>query len=230
MSKNAELGKQVHKHLVKLGLETPIVDNGLSTSDKIDKIENLMEQVMETLGLDLQDDSLAETPHRIAKMYVKEIFSGLDYENFPKCTTVENKMAAPDEFVAVKNIKVTSTCEHHFLPFIGTGSGYAGAVIAYIPKDKVIGLSKLSRLVEFFARRPQIQERLTRQIAETLKYIMDIEDVAVYMDAIHTCMTTRGVNDPGASTVTCAMSGRFLTDDNIRKEFLSLAKSSISGS
>lgn len=225
MSKNAHLGREVHKHLVSMGLETPMINNGLSTDEKIDKIEGLMEQVMNALGLDLEDDSLAETPHRIAKMYVKEIFSGLDYENFPKCTTVENKMAAEDEFVAVKNIKVTSTCEHHFLPFIGTGSGYAGAIIAYIPKEKVIGLSKLSRLVEFFARRPQIQERLTRQIAESLKYILGIEDVAVYIDAIHTCMTTRGVNDTGASTVTCAMSGKFLQDDNIRKEFLSLAKS-----
>jgi len=225
MSKNAQLGKEVHKHLVSLGLETPMKSSGLSTEQKIEKIEELMTQVMQALDLDLGDDSLAETPHRIAKMYVKEVFSGLDYNNFPKCTTVDNKMSAPDEFVAVKNIKVTSTCEHHFLPFIGTGSGYAGAIIAYIPKDTVIGLSKLSRLVEFFARRPQIQERLTRQIAETLKYILDIEDVAVYIDAIHTCMTTRGVNDPGASTVTCAMNGKFLTDDNIRKEFLSLAKS-----
>ena len=223
-STDPKLGQKVHEHLVKLNLETPIKRSGLSNKAKIEKIEGLMAQVMESLDLDLTDDSLAETPKRIAKMYVNEFFSGMDYDNFPKCTTVDNKMAAEDEFVCVRNIQLISLCEHHFLPFLGTNESYGGAVVAYIPGKKVLGLSKLHRVVEFFASRGQIQERLCNQVAEALKVICETEDVAVYMDAAHTCMSIRGAKDPTASTVTCVMGGKFLSDDNIRKEFLSIAR------
>lgn len=219
-----KLGKKVHDHLVSLGIETPMKDNGLSNSEKIEQITSHMETVLDLLGLDRQDDSLIDTPRRIAKMWVNESCAGLDYNNFPKCTTVENKMAAEGEFVAIQNIRVTSICEHHFVPFVGVNSTYGGAVVAYIPKDNVLGLSKAARVVEFFSRRPQVQERLTNQIAEALKVICETEDVAVYLNATHLCMTTRGALDPGASTVTCALGGQFLENDNIRKEFLALAK------
>lgn len=223
------LGKKVQAHLCKLGIETPMKDNGMTAPEKVEEITKHMEQVLDLLGLDRQDDSLVDTPRRIAKMWVNESCAGLDYDNFPKCTTVENKMAAEGEFVAIKNIRVTSICEHHFVPFVGTNETYGGAVIAYIPKDNVLGLSKAARIVEFFARRPQVQERLTNQVAEALKVICDTDDVAVYMDATHLCMTTRGALDPGASTTTCALGGQFLSNDNIRKEFLALAKGSFSG-
>lgn len=219
-----KLGKKVHDHLVSLGIETPMKDNGLTSDQKIQEITTHMEQVLDLLGLDRQDDSLVDTPRRIAKMWVNESCAGLDYNNFPKCTTVENKMAAEGEFVAIQNIRVTSICEHHFVPFVGVNSTYGGAVVAYIPKDNVLGLSKAARVVEFFSRRPQVQERLTNQIAEALKIICETEDVAVYLNATHLCMTTRGALDPGASTVTCALGGQFLENDNIRKEFLALAK------
>lgn len=222
---DAKLGKKVHDHLVSIGIETPMKDNGLNKDEKIQQITAHMEQVLDLLGLDRADDSLIDTPRRIAKMWVNESCAGLDYDQFPKCTTVENKMAAEGEFVAIQNIRVTSICEHHFVPFVGVNSTYGGAVVAYIPKDNVLGLSKAARVVEFFSRRPQVQERLTNQIAEALKVICETEDVAVYMNATHLCMTTRGALDPGASTVTCALGGQFLENDNIRKEFLNLAKS-----
>lgn len=220
------LGKKVHDHLVSLGIETPMINTGLTTNQKIEAITARMSDVLDLLGLDRSDDSLVDTPRRIAKMWVNESCAGLDYQNFPKCTTVLNKMSAKDEFVSVGNIRVTSICEHHFVPFVGVNPTYGGAVIAYIPKDNVLGLSKAARVVEFFARRPQVQERLTNQVAEALKVICETEDVAVFMNATHLCMTTRGALDPGASTVTCAMGGRFQSDDNIRKEFLALAKQS----
>lgn len=221
-----KLGQKVHEHLVKLGIETPMIETGLTNDQKIDQITGLMEQVLDKLGLDRKDDSLTDTPRRIAKMWVNESTAGLDYNNFPKCTTVENKMSAEDEFVSIGNIRVTSICEHHFVPFVGVNETYGGAVIAYIPKDHVLGLSKAARVVEFFSRRPQVQERLTNQVAEALKVICETEDVAVFMNATHLCMTTRGALDPGANTVTCAMGGRFQSDDNIRKEFLALARES----
>ena len=221
---DSTLGKKVQAHLCKLGIETPMKDNGLTAPEKVEEITLHMEKVLDLLGLDRQDDSLIDTPRRIAKMWVNESCAGLDYDNFPKCTTVQNKMSAKGEFVSIGNIRVTSICEHHFVPFVGVNPTYGGAVIAYIPKDNVLGLSKAARVVEFFSRRPQVQERLTNQIAEALKVICDTDDVAVYLNATHLCMTTRGALDPGASTVTCALGGQFLENDNIRKEFLALAK------
>ena len=152
----------VRRALEAKGLETPMIDNGLSNEEKRKRIKASMTEVMQTLGLDLSDDSLQDTPNRIAKMYVNEIFSGLDYHAFPKITQIENKMQI-DQPVQVSDISLTSTCEHHFVTIDGTAS------VSYIPKGTVIGLSKLNRLVAFFAQRPQVQERLTQQVMVAIK-------------------------------------------------------------
>ena len=173
-----------------------------------------MTEVVSTLGLDLNDDSLAETPHRIAKMYVQEIFSGLDYSAFPKISVIENKMGA-DEMITVDNISLTSTCEHHFVVIDGV------AKVAYIPSRNIIGLSKINRIVNFFAQRPQVQERLTRQILIALQTILETDDVAVSIKATHYCVKSRGVKDANSQTSTTALGGCF-KDANTRAEFLSI--------
>jgi GTP cyclohydrolase I len=172
---------------------------------------------MQVLGLDLNDDSLVETPKRVAKMYVNEIFWGLDYEAFPKCTTVNNKMKY-NEMVVERNVNVQSNCEHHFVVIDGL------ATVAYVPKDKVLGLSKINRIVEYFSKRPQIQERLTEQIFHTLQYILDTEDVAVLIDAQHYCVKSRGVEDTGSSTVTVRLGGGFKNHPEVRNEFYQIAR------
>ena len=213
------LGQQVHEHLVSVGVETPVTDNGLSRTEKIDKIENNFNQIMDTLGLDLTDDSLMDTPKRVAKMYVNEIFWGLDYEAFPKCTTVNNKMHY-DEMVVERNINVQSNCEHHFVVIDGL------ATVAYIPNEKVLGLSKINRIVEYFSKRPQIQERLTEQIYYALQYILGTDNIAVLIDAQHYCVKSRGVEDVGSSTITSKLGGGFRdkSDPGLRAEFLSIAR------
>jgi GTP cyclohydrolase I len=208
-----ELGIRVHEHLVKLGVETPTVHSRLSRADKIAIIETKFTDIMRTMGLDLADDSLAETPLRVAKMLVNETMWGLDWEAFPKCTTVENKMGY-DELVIEKNITVKSNCEHHFVPIVGL------AHIAYIPNKKVLGLSKLPRTVEYFARRPQIQERLTEQVFHALSYILETENIAVVINARHLCVSHRGVEDTNASTVTSKLGGAFKSDPAARAEFM----------
>jgi GTP cyclohydrolase I len=212
-----ELGRKIHEHLVKMGVETPQVENNLSRTDKIEIIEAKFKDIMQALGLDLSDDSLEETPKRVAKMYVSEIFWGLDYDAFPKCTTVDNKMHY-NEMVIERNIIVMSNCEHHFVQIDGL------ATVAYVPKKKVLGLSKINRIVEYFAKRPQIQERLTEQVFHALTYILETEDVAVMIDAKHYCVASRGVEDTGSSTVTCKLGGGFKTDPAARAEFLSIAR------
>ena len=212
-----ELGLKVHEHLVKMGVETPYEDNGIDRKIKIELIEKAFSTIMRTLGLNLSDDSLMETPNRVAKMYVNEIFWGLDYEAFPKCTTVNNKMNY-NEMVVERNVNVQSNCEHHFVVIDGV------ATVAYVPKDKVLGLSKINRIVEYFSKRPQIQERLTEQIFHTLQFILDTEDVAVMIDAQHYCVKSRGVEDTGSSTVTVRLGGGFKTDASARNEFLSIAR------
>jgi len=212
-----ELGKRVHEYLVKMGVETPTIQTMLDRKDKINEIEKSFKYIMQVLGLDLDDDSLAETPNRVAKMYVNEIFYGLDYEAFPKCTTVENKMHY-NEMVCERNVNVQSNCEHHFI----TISGFA--TVAYVPKQKVLGLSKINRIVEYFSKRPQIQERLTEQIFHTLCFILETEDVAVMIDAKHYCVAARGIEDTGSSTVTVRLGGGFKTDPAARNEFLSIAR------
>ena len=212
-----ELGLQVHEYLVKMGVETPAISNTFSRSEKIEIIERKFKDIMETLGLDLSDDSLMETPKRVAKMYVSEIFYGLDYEAFPKCTAVDNKMKY-NEMVVERNVNVQSNCEHHFVVIDGV------ATVAYVPKDKVLGLSKINRIVEYFAKRPQIQERLTEQIFHTLCFILETNDVAVLIDARHYCVASRGVEDTGSSTVSSRLGGGFKSDPAARAEFYQIAR------
>lgn len=192
---------------------TPQVENNLTHAQKKEKITALFTEIMETLGLDLTDDSLRETPHRVAKMYVDEIFYGLETEKFPKITIVENKFDY-DHAVIEINIVTNSHCEHHFVPIIGKTH------IAYIPNKKVLGLSKLNRIVDYFAKRPQIQERLTLQIHQALVNILETEDVAVVTDAMHACVKTRGVKDVTSMTRTSKLSGAFKQDTCHRAEFL----------
>ncbi|MBV2119979.1 MAG: GTP cyclohydrolase I FolE [Candidatus Thiodiazotropha sp. (ex Ctena orbiculata)] len=204
----------VRDALIEHGLETPMFDNGLSQDQKYDRIRDLMSDVMQTLGLDLTDDSLTETPHRIAKMYIHEIFSGLDYSHFPKITLIENKMGS-DEMISVGEIDLTSTCEHHFITIDGK------VKVAYLPSASLIGLSKINRIVRFFAQRPQVQERLTRQILVALQTLLDTEDVAVMIEATHYCVKARGVMDSNSFTTTKALGGCFKQDAAVRAEFLS---------
>ena len=203
----------VRNTLIQQGLETPMIDTGLNPEEKYQRIKELMSDVVSTLGLDLSDDSLAETPHRIAKMYVHEIFSGLDYSEFPKLSVIDNKMGA-NEMVKVRDIDLTSTCEHHFITIDGV------AKVAYIPKDKIIGLSKINRVVRFFGRRPQVQERLTRQILVALQALLKTDDVAVSIDATHYCVKSRGVQDSNSQTSTTALGGCFKENIHTRAEFL----------
>lgn len=211
------LGRKVHEHLVSKGLETPTIESSLHVDSeiKITEIEKSFTHIMEVLGLDLRDDSLNETPKRVAKMFVKELFWGLDYDHFPKCTAVENKMNYQDSFVLERSITSHSSCEHHFVTIDGL------ATVAYIPKNKVLGLSKLNRIVQYFSKRPQIQERLTEQIAETIAFVAECDDVAVYIDAVHYCVKSRGIQDVNSATVTIATRGRFsVVGSPLRNEFL----------
>ena len=174
----------------------------LSDEEKMEVIKEHFGKIMETLGLDLTDDSLSNTPQRVAKMFVKEVFSGLDERNFPAITTFDNNYGY-SEMLVEKNINLHSFCEHHFLPIIGK------AHVAYFPGKKVVGLSKLNRLVEYYAKRPQVQERLTMQIAQGMQEVLGTEDVAVYIEADHQCVAARGVEDTESSTVTSYYGGRF---------------------
>lgn len=203
----------VRNTLIEHGLETPMIDTGLNSRQKYERIKGLMAEVVGTLGLDLSDDSLAETPHRIAKMYVHEIFSGLDYSRFPKLSLIDNKMGA-NEMVKIRGIDLTSTCEHHFVTIDGA------AKVAYIPGDKIIGLSKINRIVRFFGQRPQVQERLTRQILVALQALLETVDVAVSIDATHYCVKSRGVMDSNSQTSTTALGGCFKENIHTRAEFL----------
>ena len=210
-----ELGLEIHKHLVKCGVETPVVESKLSRTEKIDIIRDKFTDIMNVMGLDLNDDSLMDTPNRVAKMYINEIFWGLDYEAFPKCTAVENKMEY-ESMVIERNINVQSNCEHHFVVIDGV------VTVAYIPNKKVLGLSKLNRIVEYFAKRPQIQERLTEQVYYALQYILDTDNIAVVIDAQHYCVKSRGVEDVGSSTITSKLGGGFKTDPALRHEFMNM--------
>lgn len=201
-------------------VDTPLKDDAfaMNDSDKIDLIADKFAEIMDTLGLDLNDDSLKGTPYRVAKMFVQEIFHGLDPANKPNMSLFENKYQY-DKFIIEKDITVKSTCEHHFLPIVGK------AHVGYISQGKVIGLSKINRIVDYYARRPQVQERMTRQILEELKTTLDTEDVIVIVDAKHFCVTTRGIQDDISSTITLDYSGAF-DDKKTRMEFLSLVQQS----
>lgn len=204
---------KVRQALTEHGLETPLKDNGLSDEEKRARIAQCMATMMETLGLDLSDDSLIKTPKRVGKLFVDEIFSGLDYSKFPDITVIENKMQV-DEMIKVKDISFTSTCEHHFMVIDGM------AKVAYMPKTKIIGLSKINRIVRFFAQRPQVQERLTQQILVALQTLLDTQNVAVTITATHYCVKARGVQDPTSSTTTTALGGHFKNNPSSRHEFL----------
>jgi GTP cyclohydrolase IA len=195
-------------------VDTPLRADAFEMSDeeKMAKIEYHFREIMETMGLDLSDDSLKGTPKRVAKMYIKEIFSGLDPKNMPKVALFDNKYQY-NEMLVEKDITFFSNCEHHFVPIIGK------AHVAYISSGKVIGLSKLNRIVQHFAKRPQVQERLTMQIAKELQKILQTDDVAVYIDAKHLCVSSRGVQDVNSATVTSYYGGKFQTDQK-RQEFL----------
>ena len=224
MKNNPALGKAVHERLFAMGIETPMLkarpmvpsQKEANEQARQHDIEMHVGAILGLLNLDLDDDSLNETPKRVAKMFMREIFSGLDYDNFPKATVIENKMGA-DEMVIERNITLNSTCEHHLLPIIGK------AHIAYIPGAKVLGLSKMNRIAQFFAARPQVQERLTLQIHAALCFILETEDVAVIIEAEHACVKTRGVEDACSDTVTSKVSGAF-QNPSTRHEFITLTR------
>jgi len=210
ISPEAEL---VRNALLARGLETPLIPNGLNRDEKYQRIAAAFAEITQTLGLDMTDDSLSETPHRVAKMYVDEIFSGLDYSHFPKISVIANKMQV-EEMVQIDNIDLVSTCEHHFVTIDGS------ARVAYIPGDTIIGLSKINRIVRFFAQRPQVQERLTQQIQVALQTLLGTEDVAITINAVHYCVKSRGVMDSNSSTRTTALGGAFKNNPATRSEFM----------
>ncbi|MBE7692964.1 GTP cyclohydrolase I FolE [Tenacibaculum finnmarkense] len=202
--------EEIGDNHLSIGIDTPMTPDAFLMSDKEkkQKIAMLFKEIMQTMGLDLNDDSLKGTPNRVAKMYIDEIFSGLNPENKPKIALFDNKYQY-NQMLVEKDITFYSNCEHHFVPIIGK------AHIAYISSGKVIGLSKLNRIVQYYAKRPQVQERLTNQIATDLKQILDTENVAVIIDAKHLCVSSRGVEDNASSTLTCYYGGVFNTSEKI---------------
>lgn len=210
-NKDPQLGKNVGKLLRSLNIESPI---GLVTNQNTTSIAQLT-HILSSLGLNVQDASIKDTPRRVIKMYQEELFYGLNYDNFPAVSHF-NIGDASDNIVIERNVQIHSVCEHHLIPFIGV------AHIAYIPNKKVVGLSKLNRITDFFARRPQVQERLTAQIKAALEYILDTQDVAVIISAEHMCVKLRGIKDQNSSTITSAMGGRFMTKKALRAELLTL--------
>lgn len=213
-SDHSDVDFEIGEQHVGTSMDTPMKPDAFAISDeeKMNRITNHFAEIMDILGLDLEDDSLSGTPRRVAKMFVKEIFHGLNPKNRPSISLFENKFRYRQMLVE-KDITVKSFCEHHFLPI------YGRAHIAYIANGKVVGLSKLNRIVDYYARRPQVQERLTMQIAEELKRVLNTEDVAVYIDAKHMCVQARGIEHEHCSTVTTEYCGKFL-NENIRAEFL----------
>jgi GTP cyclohydrolase I len=215
MRNDLSLGLKVRDYLIQKGVETPM--KKYNDDNKKEGIEHHFRKIMELLELDLSDDSLIDTPKRVAKMYIDEIFYGLDYSNFPKVSVVENKMGY-NEMVVERNVNIQSNCEHHFV--VIDGLGYIG----YIPNNKVIGLSKINRIAEFFSKRPQIQERLTEQIFYALSYILETENIAVLIQANHYCVKSRGIKDVNSDTITSKLGGVFKDDVNARKEFFDIIK------
>jgi GTP cyclohydrolase I len=210
--KDPVLGHSVQERLLNSGINSPYLPNKLTKHEKIEIISNHFREIMLTLGLDLSDDSLQGTPTRVAKMYVREIFEGLEVDQFPACAAVENKMGY-DAMILHCNIQLQSFCEHHFVPFVGK------AHIAYIPSGKVLGLSKMNRVVRYFSTRPQIQERLTEQIWQAMSLIVETKTVGVVLEAKHFCVQCRGVEDINSITKTNKLGGYFRNDPKTRQEF-----------
>lgn len=206
--------EEIGNEHISTGIETPMKPDAFVESDetKMKKIEFHFKEIMETLGLDLTDDSLKGTPERVAKMYIKEIFSGLNPDNKPKIALFENKYQY-NQMLVEKDITFYSNCEHHFVPIFGK------AHVAYISNGKVIGLSKLNRIVQYYSKRPQVQERLTMQIAKELQQVLQTDDVAVLIDAKHLCVSSRGVQDINSATVSSFYGGKF-AEENTKLEFL----------
>ena len=216
MKTDRKLGYAVKKYLIKKGVETPIVDVKLGRDEKIDLIRANMRTIIEVLGLDTTDDSIKDTAARVGKMYVDELCAGMDYERFPAVTRFDNKMGY-NQMVLQKDITFHSMCEHHFVNFHGL------AQVGYIPNGKVVGLSKLNRIVNFFARRPQVQERLNEQIFYALEYILDTSDIAVLLQAEHLCVKSRGIHDQNSGMTTSKLGGGFYDIAKLRNEFMVLA-------
>ncbi|MGB0431982.1 MAG: GTP cyclohydrolase I FolE [Bacteroidia bacterium] len=195
-------------------IETPLREDAFELDEelKVELIQKKFEEIMQVLGLDMNDDSLKDTPKRVAKMFVKEIFKGLSPENKPSVSLFDNKYQYKQMLVE-RDVNVSSTCEHHFLPI------YGKAHVAYMSTGKVIGLSKINRIVEYYSKRPQVQERLTIQVANELKQVLETDDVAVMIDASHMCVASRGIQDVGSSTVTAEYCGKF-NDPAVKQEFL----------
>jgi GTP cyclohydrolase I len=210
--------EEIGQNHIGTSIDTPLREDAFDKSDedKIQSIQEHVEAIMHTLGLDLSDDSLKGTPNRVAKMYVNEIFAGLNDKQKPKMSTFENKYKY-GEMLVEKNITVYSTCEHHLLPIVGK------AHVAYISSGRVVGLSKMNRIVDHFAKRPQVQERLTMQIVKELQKALNTEDVACLIDAKHLCVNSRGIRDIESSTVTSEFGGQF-KNKNIKREFLEYIK------
>ncbi len=223
-----KLSEELLKEIEEMGsdhimssLSTPMRADAFDLTDeeKIKKISEYFSKIMETMGLDLTDDSLSGTPQRVAKLFIKDLFKGLNQSNKPKISTFDNKYRY-HQMLVEKNITLYSNCEHHFLPIVGK------AHVAYIPKDRVIGLSKINRIVDYYARRPQVQERLALQILDEMKRALQTEDVAVYIDAIHMCVSSRGASDQSSSTVTVEYSGQF-KKEAIKDEFFTYIKDTL---
>lgn len=218
MISNEELYDEIGDNHVASHHDTPLRKDAFELSDeqKMELIKKDVENILQTLGLDLTDDSLKGTPNRVAKMFVKEIFGGLNPKRKPSSSTFDNKYKY-NEMLVEKNIVVYSTCEHHLLPIVGR------AHIAYISNGTVVGLSKMNRIVDYYAKRPQVQERLTIQIVRELQKVLNTEDVACVIDAKHLCVNSRGIKDIESSTVTAEFGGKF-QNENVRKEFLEYIK------
>lgn len=216
MSENMTPEQAKKKELLNKIVQTPMDHErfcATTSEEKKEQIEKHFKEIMLILGLDMEDDSLCDTPRRVAKMYVDEIFYGLDFYNFPKITCVENKFGS--QMVTEAKITARSSCEHHFVTIVGF------AHISYIPNDKVIGLSKMNRIVDYFGARPQVQERWTEQVQQCLVQLLGTEDVAVVIDGVHFCVRSRGIKDSSSVTRTASLGGVFMNDPDVRKEFYS---------
>lgn len=215
------LGKNVREYLIKMGVESPIdysVYDSTTAEEKISVIEENMRKSLLAMGFDLSNDSVQDTPKRLAKMWVLETMKGLDYKNFPKVMTFENKFNSSG-MVIERNVKSMSLCSHHIVTIDGI------AHVAYIPGKKIIGLSKINRIVDYFSRRPQEAERLTLQIYHALEYILETDDIAVFLTGVHYCVKSRGTNDVNSSTSTVKLGGAFMSDQLVRKEFYDVVHS-----
>ena len=216
MKTDAKLGQRVNEYLIANGVETPMIQTKLNMEEKVDLIKDNFEIIIDVLGLDREDDSISGTADRVSKMYVKELCSGLSYNLFPKVSVFDNKMGY-DQMIVQRDITFHSMCEHHFVNFHGL------AQVAYIPNGKVVGLSKLNRIVNFFARRPQVQERLNEQVFYALEYILKTSDIAVLMQAEHLCVKSRGIHDQNSGMTTSKLGGGFYDIAKLRNEFMVLA-------